>query len=127
MYDRGHIRPMPTPGAKRIKVPDSCRLGHQSIADNLPCSVSRVQLGLNQRPWVTVLTPVTTAPCGPRYTPPPSRPSQYPLANLLIPLTPPQKKMIKNYKTPTFYIAMLCIILQTIDMYNYTHQLGRKL
>lgn len=90
MYDRGHIRPMPTPGAKRIKVPDSCRLGHQSIADNLPCSVSRVQLGLNQRPWVTVLTPVTTAPCGPRYTPPPpSRPSQYPLANLLIPLTPP--------------------------------------
>lgn len=40
---------------------------------------------------------------------------------------PPQKKMIKNYKTPTFYIAMLCIILQTIDMYNYTHQLGRKL
>lgn len=40
---------------------------------------------------------------------------------------PPPKKMIKNYKTPTFYIAMLCIILQTIDMYNYTHQLGRKL
>lgn len=35
--------------------------------------------------------------------------------------------MIKNYKTPAFYIAMLCIILQTIDMYNYTHQLGRKL
>lgn len=40
--------------------------------------------------------------------------------------TPPQKK-IKNYKTPTSYIAMLCIILQTIDMYNYTHQLDRKL
>lgn len=97
MYDRGHIRPMPTPGAKRIKVPDSCRLGHQSIADNLPCSVSRVQLGLNQRPWVTVLTPVTTAPCGPRYTPPPSRPSQYPLANLLIPRTrpPPPPQEIK--------------------------------
>lgn len=44
-----------------------------------------------------------------------------------ITIPPPKKKMIKNYKTPTFYIAMLCIILQTIDMYIYTHQLDRKL
>lgn len=48
-------------------------------------------------------------------------------SQLDITIPPPKKKMIKNYKTPTFYIAMLCIILQTIDMYNYTHQLGRKL
>lgn len=44
-----------------------------------------------------------------------------------ITIPPPKKKNDKNYKTPTFYIAMLCIILQTIDMYNYTHQLiGQK-
>lgn len=51
---------------------------------------------------------------------------KYKIHNTTLP-PPPKKKMIKNYKTPTFYIAMLCIILQTIDMYNYTHQLGRKL